>query len=128
MLRKTASILIAFTYLMLSVGVGIAMHYCGDEVTSVGLYDTDGCECGDESTDSGCCEDEYLFFKADYDQKPEVRIDAKKFSSDQNPFTVNTFADSYLIKLKQGQTVHYESPPPLIRSLFLLNHSFIFYG
>ncbi|MBK8520256.1 MAG: hypothetical protein WAT20_02535 [Ferruginibacter sp.] len=58
--------ILAFVYMAVSSGVALELHYCMGDKAGVDLYGTssDTCgKCGMSEKDSGCCHDEFKFYK-----------------------------------------------------------------
>ena len=91
-MKKFTAIFLFVVMLITSIQPIIAMHYCGDEINSLQIYQTNGIEdiCCDDIehheaviSDSSCCETEVMKLSTDeYETKtvqPEVRISAISF-------------------------------------------------
>lgn len=64
-MKKAFVIVIAFLYLMPSMGVAMSMHNCGDKLSHVDFFgfDKKDCGCGKKKMKSSCCKDDFLYFK-----------------------------------------------------------------
>ena len=73
-MQKLFIIVLLFVYVVLSVGLNIIVHTCGDESETL-LATTkveDPCGCGDEMTDIRCCTTEVTTVKLNDDQKTSI--------------------------------------------------------
>lgn len=68
-------ILLVF-YLILSIGINVSVHYCGNEVASVSVLFSNSkkCGCAGKESSKGCCQDKEVTFQIAEDQYkvPEV--------------------------------------------------------
>ncbi len=58
--------ILAFVYMAVSSGVALELHYCMGDKAGVDLYgsSSDTCgKCGMSEKDTGCCHDEFKFYK-----------------------------------------------------------------
>lgn len=129
MLKRGITILIFFLYTLGISGVAFAFHYCGGDLQSIFLHDSneDGC-CGDEDMDDGCCKDKVLKFK-----KFDDRIHADKLTIAKALFTdfdiVPAFEDRPICPAQQySHPVALVLRPPLLRTggppLYILHSVF----
>ena len=63
-MKKTSIIIASIFYLLLSVGVKVNAHYCGEVLSSISFFDfkTKSC-CGVKEVESKCCKDKVAFLK-----------------------------------------------------------------
>lgn len=63
-MKKFLAIVLAVTYLAVSSGVVISVHYCMGEVAGIGIGHTEADRCSDCGMDNeGCCNDDVKVFK-----------------------------------------------------------------
>ena len=58
--------ILAFVYMAVSSGVALELHYCMGDKAGIDLYgsSSDTCgKCGMSEKDTGCCHDEFKFYK-----------------------------------------------------------------
>lgn len=128
-MKKLFAIGLTFIYLVLSVGVGFNVHYCGGKVKSIDVLFTESkCCCPATEMDNSCCGDEVYFFQLDDDQF----------------FNKTSIADfdlqEKLLPLPTVQTVErtaealqlrpelYDLPPPFEEDIYLRFGKLIYYG
>ncbi len=71
-MKKAAASILAFLYLTVSSGIALEIHYCMGKQAGIELYGSgnDRCgRCGMTDTKSGCCHDEYRFYKLEDSHK-----------------------------------------------------------
>ena len=69
-MKQIISISITFIYLLLSLGIQVNNHYCGDELVSVDFYEDYGiCACKNARTPRKCCKDVHKTFQLGEDQQ-----------------------------------------------------------
>jgi hypothetical protein len=65
--KKLLLTILAFSYLLVSSGVGMNTHFCMGKISSVDLFDHGNEKCGKcgmtSSDNGGCCKDEYKIVK-----------------------------------------------------------------
>lgn len=125
-MKKLRIYIILSIYLISSIGILVDFHYCGGELVSVTLYQTDedGC-CGeDEEKEADCCEDKYLLVETD---------DSENFKSTLVPsnnffqFTSSTYHQiklidySYVFSAKNLVPLNHAPPNGDFDPLFLKN-------
>jgi hypothetical protein len=70
--KKSTTIFFLTMYLMLSVGVTLSMHFCGDRITSIQLIPfastADRCGCNDSTGPDDCCKTEIKSIQLHDDQ------------------------------------------------------------
>lgn len=65
-MKKIYTGILAFVYLAVSSGIALELHYCMGEKAGIDLYgsSSDTCgKCGMSEKDTGCCHDEFKFYK-----------------------------------------------------------------
>lgn len=82
-MKKSLAILLAFVFLLSSLGFSINKHYCGNRLKSVNLIliqNNKSC-CGDVEMPEGCCKNKtkYIKLKEDYMQASSVSIPSSDF-------------------------------------------------
>lgn len=78
--------ILAILYLAVSSGVALELHYCMGDKTGMDFYgsSSDTCgKCGMSEKDTGCCHDDYKFYKLS---------DSHKSVSNDINFTASSFA------------------------------------
>lgn len=79
-MRKFIYSIITSIYLLVATGVGINVHYCMGEISSVEFHDSDKKQCGKcgmEEKEGGCCSNQKQFYKYDHPSKYQ---DVQSFS------------------------------------------------
>ncbi len=75
MFREFLHIVFALFLFLVSMGVTISMHYCGDQLVSTALYSkADSCCSGDD--DCGCCHDKSIHIEVKDRYVAPVSIEA----------------------------------------------------
>ncbi len=129
-MKGAFSISFAIFYLVLSVGMNLDVHYCGDKLMSVEIIgEQDKCCasqttcCSKESTD--CCNDENVF----------VHFDEWQISNTTNPSTLSStkaitvdFVSRSVKSTDQTFKRLVDHPPPKCVPLWLLYGALTFYG
>ena len=78
--------ILAFVYMAVSSGIALELHYCMGDMAGIELYgsSSDTCgKCGMTEKDTGCCHDEFKFYKIS---------DSHKTVSNDIDFTASSFA------------------------------------
>ena len=71
-MKKFLIILLTFFYFGMSSGAAISMHYCMNELSSIGQSSDESCgKCGTKSKND-CCKTEFKVLKTDTSQKSEL--------------------------------------------------------
>lgn len=71
-MKKVTAAILAILYLAVSSGIALEIHYCMGKQAGVELYGTGNNKCGKcgmTDTRSGCCHDEYKFYKLEDSHK-----------------------------------------------------------
>lgn len=64
-MKKIVTVSLVVFYLVITSGMFLNLHFCGDHVKKIVFYivnDEEGC-CGSEEQGDGCCKNESSFFK-----------------------------------------------------------------
>ncbi len=129
MKRQLSSIFLVSLYLLSSIGVSGSMHFCGGELASIVMIESDAhpCACGDEgSMEGGCCEDIDFCIKVDKQHKSQKEITTKLNLPVADTPIVHLYGSAarspqthvgYLLSICQRK------PPDI--PLFLLHESFL---
>jgi hypothetical protein len=121
--------MLASIYLLLSIGVGFSVHYCGGKVKSIDpMFVASACCCSTMDVDMGCCEDELHVFQLDDEQQLaqsfSVDFDLTKTLLPLPAFKVQgTAADTEIVNPEL-----YDLPPPDPTPLYLRYGKLILYG
>ena len=63
-MKRSLTLTIAALYLMLSSGLALNLHYCGEKISSINLSSNkEKCCCGELKTEKSCCKDELAILK-----------------------------------------------------------------
>jgi hypothetical protein len=71
-MKKVFVFILAFVYITTSAGFTLHMHYCMGKIANWGLghnHSKTCSKCGMDEKSTGCCKNEYKFFKNNPDQK-----------------------------------------------------------
>lgn len=71
-MKKLVYSIITLVYLLVSTGMGINVHYCMGEISSVEFHESEKktCgKCGMEEKKGGCCSNQKQFYKYDHPSK-----------------------------------------------------------
>ena len=130
-MRVFSSILSVVFYLLVSIGIGYNVHYCGGNLSSVDLYAKSSACCCDEDMEmaNNCCVDESSYFQFTSDQKLAERANISVQE-------INLIADLYIEiqthmvvgNAQLESTAFFDSPLPNPEQIYLLNCSFVIYG
>jgi len=85
-MKKITIGILAFLYMAVSSGIAMELHYCMGDKAGMDLYgsSSDTCgKCGMSEKDTGCCHDEYKFYKIS---------DSHKTVSNDIDFTASSIA------------------------------------
>ena len=125
-LRIFLSSFLAFSYLILSVGIDLKAHYCHDELASLTVSFTEShCTCGDNTVEMNCCSTEETVIQ--FDQPCLVQ---QKLSAETDLFVVENeietqddfISEEIPISANRCETKKKES------KIFLINSSLLYYG
>jgi len=122
---------LAIYYFLISIGVSVNVHYCGDKVDSVELYGkTKICCCKDNSENSkGCCGDDFFFYQFD-----ENQLSSQLSQSQDEVQSVAALLDysqekpAEIILISGLNLDLLNLPPPQQRPLWLMNCSMLYYS
>lgn len=87
--------ILAVLYLAVSSGVAMELHYCMGDRAGVEFYgsSSDACgKCGMTEKDTGCCHDEFKFYKLSDSHKTvsnDIKLSAASFAVITNHFLAN---------------------------------------
>ena len=127
-MKRTSSIVLAFLYVLTSVGLTVNVHYCGGKLKSIQLlFDTPSCCCGETKKMDGCCDDESYFVQLDTDHQisPSQEL---SFEFPELVAGLNDFENVERIYARNEKwIVPLERPPPK-SALRLLYCSLTYYG
>ena len=126
-INPVLSFLLASLYMALTVGVGLKVHYCHGDISSIALSASAlDCECGDESAEMSCCSTQQTLLQLDQEclvKEESELISFKEFTSaDLSTFINLDYCSESLHQWSQ------EAPIVSYRPVYLLNSSFLFYG
>jgi hypothetical protein len=135
--NRIFSVLLATLILGTRVGFALNIHYCGNTIAEISLaYNPQNCGMENEEesqaeqktsfSEKSCCEDEVFLFQNQEPQKHQT-----EFLSQEVLFTKNALTP--IETLKQLDITEVEKfliwcPPNVSKKLFLIHHSFVFYG
>ena len=94
-MKKVYISILAIVYLAVSSGIALELHYCMGERAGMELYGAAGntCgKCGMTEKDTGCCHDEYKFYKISDSQKTvsnDIDLRASSFAFDNELYLFN---------------------------------------
>ncbi len=108
--------IVAFIYMAVSTGIALELHFCMGESAGIELYgsSSDACgKCGMTEDDTGCCHDEFQFYKIS---------DSHKTVTNNLSFTAPSFAvitefniyDWQMPEITAATAVNNHSPPDYI--------------
>lgn len=128
-MRKLTAILVSITYLVLSTGLMVNLHYCQGEIESVSIIAKNStCCCGTMDFDDGCCHNEQLLIQLDSDQ--QIVSSSVQFSVVFKFIETENYEDQFNLKASTENEVYVFrdlSPPPKI-AIWKANCAFLFYG
>ena len=81
-MKKLSLIVLAFLYLIPSIGFSVNAHYCGNKLASISLKASDAtCACGSKKTKKNCCKNKTITVKISDTQQAshQIVIDFKTF-------------------------------------------------
>jgi hypothetical protein len=121
--KKTAKILFLSMYLLVSVGITLSLHFCGDSITSVQMIPfathNNRCGCDDVTTPDDCCKTEIKSIQLNDDQIA-VQIDQLTSpQTDVNLWAETPFEESF--SSNSIRTVLPASSPPEAPPLYILH-------
>ena len=128
-IKKYLALITAVFYLMLSSGLALNAHYCGDRLANVGIMDTANTCCCDIATGNECCSNKTVILQLDIDQHLTETASSKN-KEDGNSL-ITYLASNYKINILNSKahsiafTRFFVMPQP---PLWLLFSSFIFYA
>ncbi len=113
-MKKITIGILAFLYMAVSSGIALELHYCMGDKAGMELFgsSSDTCgKCGMTEKDTGCCHDEYKFYKIN-DSHQTVINDIDLVAS-----SVAVINDHYIYNWQMpdniaASAVNNHSPPP----------------
>ncbi len=127
-MKKFLVTILAFTYIAVSSGATINIHYCMGKLMNWDLARKQEAKCGncgmEKSAHKGCCKDEQKKLQIEKDQKvSESVFQFNQLVTDEAVIVYPDAAVSFSSLVKDHPVAH---APPLINSvpLFLLNCNF----
>ncbi len=110
--------ILAVLYLAVSSGVALELHYCMGDKAGVDFYgsSSDTCgKCGMSEKDSGCCHDDFKFYKISDSHKivtNDINLAASELALVNNHFVYNwqTPENSALISTNNHSPPDYTGP------------------
>jgi hypothetical protein len=113
-MKKAAILFLTFLYLLPATGFSMAMHVCGNMVTSVTIENLGSgkCTCGTEMK-GGCCKNIHVTFKITDNQKiaAELTISKSEFAKQIFESSLPVQFVSYL-QPNDFEFPNYHAPPP----------------
>ena len=126
-MKRIATILLTFFYLIPAIGFSFDIHWCGNKVRSVSIIKAHGekCPCGMKMK-AGCCKDVHTNIKLSESQKGSSQIVSPNNSITKylTEFSIKNNLTLYP-KTDVIDIANYHSPPAIRRlPVFLLNSNF----
>ena len=126
-MKQLFGILLGTSFLLLSLNVHLAIHFCHDEIMDISFSHNDTHCGGMEDKKCNGCEDVHVAIEGEQDQiSQEFKIESPtlfftSFLNSQIPQEFTTF--------KQHEpSLHCSDSSPPRRKLYILNSQFCFYG
>jgi hypothetical protein len=124
-MTKKLSISFILLYLMLSTGVQIMIHTCGDSksISMIPLSTKSPCGCDDTNSENSCCKTEFKLFKLKDTQNRPALVQTENYLTEQTCISV---VDQPL-SVQHVSTIHIELKysPPSTTSTNILNCTFL---
>lgn len=120
LMRQVISIFFLSLYLMVSSGVMVNFHLCGNMISELALFmDAHGCCPPDaEKMDNGCCSDESIYVAFDEDQHIQ-KFESKKIVHPLGSSFVSSFFQFEEIEYKSVSVKTANAPPILNSKIYL---------
>jgi hypothetical protein len=121
-MKKIYTGILAIVYMAVSSGIALELHYCMGDMAGMDLYgsagDTCG-KCGMTEKDSGCCHDEFKFYKINDSHKTvsnDMDLTATSFAviTDYNIYNWQMPANTALTAVNNHSPPDYTKPPASI--------------
>ncbi|OFX83324.1 MAG: hypothetical protein A2W99_12060 [Bacteroidetes bacterium GWF2_33_16] len=117
-------------YVLVSLGLTINLHYCGDRLESLKLFEnTESCCCGGETTNKSCCENQFLHYAISDEQR--VSQDFRILTIPSINLDIQPIIDIALLNNEHNldfQRFENNSSPPYKNPFWILNCSLIYYA
>lgn len=120
-MKRLLTLVIAVSYLCLSIGVTIHIHYCMGQMVGASFLEQednhhcDHCGMKKVSSKNGCCKDEHKVFKSSSDQLLTKTYIAKAFSLDYLPTSEVIIPQVvYLPEYHNSYSAKANAPPEMI--------------
>jgi len=125
-LRIFLSSFLAFSYLILSVGIDLKAHYCHDEMASISVSFTEShCMCGDNASEMTCCSTEETLIQFDQPCLVQQKLSTEK----DRIFVENEIkAPTESVHREIGILADQFDVKRIEQRKFLLNSSLLYYG
>ena len=128
-MKKLTIIFLSIFYLLLSTGVRVNAHYCGDKLSSISFFDyaSKSC-CGVKEVENKCCKDKVTFLKLSDSQEenPSFLFTSPEFSEALVPSFRNVLPSVFFpeILVNTNDDFLYEKVVIHKVSFFIINRSF----
>lgn len=125
-LQHISLYLIAISYLLISTGFGLKVHYCHGDITSISyIVSSPICACDDGLSDMTCCNTEEKFYQLQEETLPQFQssIDLNLFPLISTLYQEGDQEIRKALDLELIEIVDIHPPP-----IYLIKSSFIFYG
>ena len=120
-MRRTGLIILTSFYMLITSGLVVNLHYCGDFISEIAvMLDADNCCCEEEDAEpSSCCDEDSISFDVEDDHL--ASFVSLKFKALDNVFTSFNFNFNE-IKGNDVQVVvnHANAPPKKKRKPYIL--------
>lgn len=115
-MKKLIHILFILAYLLPTVGLTVAYHFCGDTLVSTKVIMTSEVKepvdcCGEEPVDDPCCTDQVVSHKLDDLHFAAAKITVEQTYSDYVLIPVETSYQTDVVENISIQNTIYHSPP-----------------
>lgn len=126
-MKKITIIIMAIIYLLLSIGIKVNTHYCGNMISSVDFFfDSKHC-CGKEGLTKKCCRDHISYYKLSDKQEshPILIFAASDFTEVLIPGI--DYLKTFLLSEQESPVlsfIFFDSDPPLRKNpVYIINRS-----
>jgi hypothetical protein len=136
--KRFLSLILALLIMSTRVGFALNVHYCGYQIAKISLASNPS-DCGMEIeqekglpehtsfSKTPCCKDQTLLFQNSEPQKVETKSKVVIFSLENIP-QEKVSSSLFVPVLKKVRFSKWSPPLKRNNKIFLLNHSFVFYG
>jgi len=117
---------VAFSYLLVSTGFGLKVHYCHDDITSISyIVLSPECACDEELSELDCCSTEEKFYQ--FQEESLVKIE-QSLDSEITPWPKEI--DQYDRKIINDESnfLYKEVIDIQAPKIYLIKSAFIHYG